>query len=281
MIMDFMGTMVAFDTRLIRTLKAILFQPGKLTLDFVNGKRAPYMPPFRFYVFVSFVMFLLISHLTSESIQENRRGKVGNTLKGETVITDSLAVIQDSILAKVNKELEGKLDSSVVGTGFQFSQAGDLLDQVSKEADSEDNKYLAQGKKIADYPELYTDKVFQFLSWGLFVLMPVFAFFLWMFFRRTRPLFVGHLIFSLNIHSFIFTIAVIVLLLVVCFPGRATHPEGYLFWLVPVYQLIGARKLYKRTWVKSFFKLLLIWVCYSFVLLIVGVIIASLAFFNI
>ena len=59
MIVDFMGTFVSFDTRLVKTLVAILFKPGKLTQDFLDGKRARYMPPFRFYVFASFVMFFI------------------------------------------------------------------------------------------------------------------------------------------------------------------------------------------------------------------------------
>ena len=71
MIADFMGTIITFDTRLIKTLVTILFKPGCLTIDFLAGKRARYMPPFRFYLFISFVMFLLISTVTSNSIKNN------------------------------------------------------------------------------------------------------------------------------------------------------------------------------------------------------------------
>ena len=63
-------------------------------------------------------------------------------------------------------------------------------------------------------------------------------------------------------------------------PDKGMHPEGYLYWLVPFYQVAGARALYKRTWVKSFFKMLLVWIMYSFVWIVGAIFIATLAFID-
>jgi hypothetical protein len=49
-----------FEGKFFRNIVTLLFQPGRLTADFNAGKRAAQMPPFRLYVFVSFIFFLLI-----------------------------------------------------------------------------------------------------------------------------------------------------------------------------------------------------------------------------
>ena len=49
------------DSRLWRTLHLLWFKPGKLTQEFVSGRRAAYLPPFRLYLILSIVFFLLAS----------------------------------------------------------------------------------------------------------------------------------------------------------------------------------------------------------------------------
>ncbi len=75
----------------------------------------------------------------------------------------------------------------------------------------------------------------------------------------------NNLIFSLNIHSFIFTITSIIVALALIFPDHNTQWVGYLYLLTPIYQLIGAKKLYQHRWINTFFKLTLVWFLYGFV----------------
>src|SRR5580765_7609777 len=49
------------DSRLWRTLGALLFRPGKLTAEFLAGRRARYLPPVRLYLVVSVAFFLVAS----------------------------------------------------------------------------------------------------------------------------------------------------------------------------------------------------------------------------
>jgi hypothetical protein len=52
------------DSRLWKTLAALLFRPGLLTREFLDGRRVRYLPPVRLYLVVS-VIFFLISGLQS------------------------------------------------------------------------------------------------------------------------------------------------------------------------------------------------------------------------
>src|ERR1700709_1429206 len=54
---EFLESIFHIDTKFWHTFKAIFTSPGKITSDFVAGKRASYMPPARLYIFTSFVFF--------------------------------------------------------------------------------------------------------------------------------------------------------------------------------------------------------------------------------
>jgi hypothetical protein len=49
------------DSRLWRTLWALLFKPGFLTRQFLDGRRASYLPPVRLYLVLSVVFFIWFS----------------------------------------------------------------------------------------------------------------------------------------------------------------------------------------------------------------------------
>lgn len=52
-----------FDTKFYNTTKSIFSQPGKITKDFLEGRRARYVPPIRLYFLVSFVFFIAFDEL--------------------------------------------------------------------------------------------------------------------------------------------------------------------------------------------------------------------------
>lgn len=50
---DFFGTFFKLDSKLLRTLKRVMFQPGQATVDFGKGRRVPYSGPAKVYIIVS------------------------------------------------------------------------------------------------------------------------------------------------------------------------------------------------------------------------------------
>jgi len=57
---DAFGDIFELDSRLWRTLVPLLTKPGRLTRDYLEGKRARFMPPFRTYIVLS-LLFLFIA----------------------------------------------------------------------------------------------------------------------------------------------------------------------------------------------------------------------------
>ncbi|HEY1961843.1 MAG TPA: DUF3667 domain-containing protein [Rhizomicrobium sp.] len=57
---DLFEDIASFDSRILRTAKALLFQPGELSLAFHEGRTRRYVPAFRLYFFVSLIFFLIL-----------------------------------------------------------------------------------------------------------------------------------------------------------------------------------------------------------------------------
>lgn len=57
---DAFGDLFELDSRLWQTLVPLLAQPGRLTRDYLQGRRARFMPPFRTYLVLS-IIFLFIA----------------------------------------------------------------------------------------------------------------------------------------------------------------------------------------------------------------------------
>jgi hypothetical protein len=61
LVKDVIGDLLDADSRVWRTLWPLAFRPGLLTEDFLRGRRARYTPPFRMYLVLSLVFFVLAS----------------------------------------------------------------------------------------------------------------------------------------------------------------------------------------------------------------------------
>lgn len=70
-------TVTHADSRLWQTLVPLLVRPGHLTREFLRGRRARYLPPFRLYLVVSLSFFLLIAALSGNDGGLVRTGELG------------------------------------------------------------------------------------------------------------------------------------------------------------------------------------------------------------
>lgn len=80
--LEALETIFHFEGKFFRNMGTLLFRPGRLTADFNTGRRAAQMPPFRLYIFVSFLFFLIIflGKDNSEAIDLSAEKKPGGSL---------------------------------------------------------------------------------------------------------------------------------------------------------------------------------------------------------
>ncbi len=93
----------SWDTKFWRTLFPLLIAPGKVSRDYIEGKRARYTNPFRFYITTSIIFFLLLgARKTQKRYNEfnSRNNTVINSIASDEIDRDSL---QSTIYKELDK----------------------------------------------------------------------------------------------------------------------------------------------------------------------------------
>ncbi|BBE19341.1 hypothetical protein AQPE_3526 [Aquipluma nitroreducens] len=130
-----------FDTKLWNTIKTTFAHPGKITRDYLEGKRARYVPPVKFYIFISFIFFLLLGKLSDHAIDERKNPQDWNL-----TISKSMSISLNELLGE--KKLYYSKDSNDVRLiEFDFTSKDSLqryLVQLKSAPDSVINKLLVE-----------------------------------------------------------------------------------------------------------------------------------------
>ncbi len=61
MTQEWMEDLFEFDVRIFRTLPTFFFKPGRLTKEYVQGRRVRYVRPLRLYLVASFILFTVLA----------------------------------------------------------------------------------------------------------------------------------------------------------------------------------------------------------------------------
>lgn len=154
---EFLGSIITYDSRFRYTLKDLLFKPGVITRNYVNGQRLKYANPFRFFLSVSIIYFILQGLISTfsnnnsffnevninngSSVKNNgggndfRFGDFGIDTTGFDVTRKKNIKLLDSVLKKNNVDLkETNLDSIIEAEEINIDDAevDTLLKKINK-----------------------------------------------------------------------------------------------------------------------------------------------------
>jgi Protein of unknown function (DUF3667) len=207
-----------WDGRLARTVRTLLRRPGALTVETMEGRRARYVSPVRLYLIASLIYFLCAAAVPNlRSIQPVR-------LPGS-----------DSDVIRMN------------GSGQLIGLSGEERAEALKNLERAPWWAQAVMRPILLDPEGFRLGYVQTLPRVLFVLVPVFAAIVALFYRRRR--FPQHLVFAVHLHAVIFIVLTIREL------SQLTRSPVVLdiFELgatvaIIAYSLIAFRRVYRERW---------------------------------
>ena len=244
-----------FDSKFFRTILPLLFNPGWLTLEYMKGRRKSYVEPFKLFLVISVIYFLLLP-FSKESEPEKISPKRSN----------SNLTLKDN-----NKSPLEKTKFSL--NGIQLGKKG--RDSIRKEIDTiglqgyvdkhfgkkslATRIFIKQVLKIAiTTGQSFTTILEHTASKLIFLFIPVLAALLKLFYIRRKRLFFEHLIFSLHLHSFIFLIFILNLLIELIFPINMF----IIVMIILVYGFFALKKYYGQGFGKTLAKMLLISLSY-------------------
>ncbi|MDR6159771.1 rubrerythrin [Chryseobacterium sp. SLBN-27] len=227
-----------YDGQFWKTIKYLLVRPGKLTKEYLAGKRQSYVAPVKLYIFISFITFFLPSLLSSsEEEQEKNNVYTLNTTEREKASKERVAKILDSI----NKENKNMLIPKSAINDLKVTEVNGNDIETDALGETKDGKLMILGaKNMKQFDSLYakraddrssfdfmrpiakkifhlqeqglnkqqifakfTDTVVHTLPKALFIYLPIFAFFLWLFHNKKKWWFFDNGIFTLHYFSFL------------------------------------------------------------------------------
>jgi Protein of unknown function (DUF3667) len=95
-----------FDTKFYNTMRSIFLSPGKITKDFLEGRRGRYVPPVRLYFLISFVFFLGLGSAVDLALEN------GSKFLGDFISSGFITIDTDDKTDKPKKELKKNLEKA-------------------------------------------------------------------------------------------------------------------------------------------------------------------------
>jgi len=216
---DGLGDLFALDSRILRTLRPLFAHPGFLTTEWTRGRRAPYVPPLRLYLFVAALFFLTLS-------------------------------VTDVVIVRVSVTEREVAAADVTSP----SDGPDVhLDRPTADF-SEDGPVGVFGRRLAtawqEDPAALQDDVIDRLGTLSIGLPPLLGLLLAVAYRRRRRFLVEHMVFSFHVHTFAFIVIAAASIL----PAVARERGGsaVAFVVLLAYLFVALRRVYGgRRWVTA------------------------------
>ncbi|MCH8619257.1 DUF3667 domain-containing protein [Undibacterium sp. TS12] len=267
-----------FETKAWRTIPALIFRPGKLTRDYIEGQRTRYVSPLALFLFLIFLMFFVFSftgndpfnsisdHPTtkvgiSKALQENREKLAALQIeRGKLLPEDSKAENLDDDINDLKTEiqtLETVLahvdDKNNVPTSTKTDEDNTGVNTLTKKLDqklsekSAISSYPAIEKKVRHAlktPELTLYKIKSNSSKFAFLLMPISLPFLWLLFifKRKYGMF-DHAVFSL--YSLCFMSLLLMSSAILNYSGFTATAALMVVFMAPLHMFMQLRSAYQ------------------------------------
>lgn len=206
---EWLGSVFGFDGRVWRTLALLLRRPGRLSHEYLQGRRASYVSPLRLYFFISLAAFLILTATDTPLMNASDGGIDGSGISLNVEGTD----LEDKLTAV--RELQPEPDSA---TPSEFSPAPEDLDSPAEAAEAapeeETGGFETAAEKVAEKAietavndnEKLSKEFARNLPKAVFFLVPFYALLLKLFFRRRYRSFLQHLVVSLHLHATAFVL---------------------------------------------------------------------------
>jgi hypothetical protein len=276
------------DSRLWRTLIALLFRPGFLTREFLAGRRARYLPPVRLYLVVS-VIFFIIAGLQSrisnpQVIFVTKNGKSFQYHVVPAPTAASLRAVAHTPAGGASGPVTGLAALAQTPAGRQrlCEQSGTYIEQHGG--------WLARwGPRVARSClatvaegglERLNQAVEHNLERAMFLLLPLLALAMKPLYLEPPRHYVEHLLFFVHNHAFLFVVfGVATLLEMITSSGVVLDPiDTAITFYIPIYFYRAMRRVYGQSAALTLSKLAALGVAYLFLGIVMFVATFSFSF---
>jgi len=189
---------IAAEGKLWRTLALLTLQPGRLTVEYLAGRRQRYIVPIRLYLTASFLFFASV-----------QLGGLGARVQ----IASDVPALTQKAAAELDEDRDfGPLKAAELTRAIEAEGFADCVQPGSKCPAWK--RWVAPAfVKLQHDPRQFIERFGErwrhSLSYAMFCLLPIFAALLALAYRNRRMYYGEHLVFALHVHSFWFLLALI------------------------------------------------------------------------
>jgi len=273
---DAFGDLLELDSRLWRTMIPLLNRPGLLTKDYLEGRRARYMPPFRMYLVLSVLFFVIAFFNPRDDLAIFDEPVVEPTV--EIVAEEEVSAEEDQEEDDPKEDEPEFLSDCSIG---EFN-LGDWPEWIKRRMTPE--RLVAVCERVQAIGQAGLQKaVLENIPAALIVLLPLMAFVLKLLYPLSRRYYVEHLLFFVHFHSFMFFILTLQILFT-----RLGEWIGFVETLfsaivmaatlyIPVYMFVAMRHVYGQGRALTFVKYVPLVIAYAvlFILLMLTVLVVT------
>ncbi len=277
------GDLLELDSRLWRTLIPLIVRPGKLTRDYLEGRRARFMPPFRTYLVLSIFFFLIAFFDPREELgilfepetetPEETTGQSAEAPPSADEIRDEVLsqLVEDGVLSAEQARLESAADAAGAEAedddrGFRVSingqeatgnsdcaniEVGNMPEWMATRLTPERLTAVCE-RVLADEGQTFLGKLLDNVPAGLFILLPLMALILKLLYPLSKRYYVEHLLFVVHFHAFVFLILSLQILFsrltsLISVPEALSEATIFAVSLyIPVYFYKAMRRVYEQ-----------------------------------
>ncbi len=145
--------MFALDGRLWRTLPGLIFRPGRITREYIDGRRARYVPPFRLFLLSSVLFYFIVFAVLERQpwMQEFRLDDslMAGFMAGATVEINGARVTlasdeaADAVMQAVGDDDLGPAQREAVQAGLDELRTGEQMSRFLRPDGSIDREALS------------------------------------------------------------------------------------------------------------------------------------------
>ncbi|WP_276498936.1 DUF3667 domain-containing protein [Pontibacter litorisediminis] len=299
-----------FESKFFHSMVPLFTKPGYLTKEYFAGRRAAYLNPVSMYIFISILFFFLFTANTNINKKDiMKENAATETAEERAEAKKELGELKNAISQKaadgtvsptaanysytILDQAEASLDTSTApqNGAVIFTQPTATETEKDKKPEGIDinigseNTWLGSlGHKFREVmdddlsSELFKNKLIGHLPKVMFILLPLFALILKLVHVRSSKLYVEHLIYSIHVHSFLFLLFSILILLGWILPFLDGWLEllGVVITLWYIYR--SMRNIYRSTRWRTVYKFFVLFFAYGVLLTISGlaVVVATL-----
>jgi len=255
------------DSRLWRTLGYLLARPGRLTREFFEGKRVRYLPPFRLYLVISLLFFLVAglpdpnekpeTPATAEEVEDlNKAAKVLEEQLGDNPGAQLAAKAARNEAARQQAAPEadadvpeGDVDFSI-RRGLQENNAFTQFCEEFQKADPKAGRNYAKlselcKKTAKDRGDALLEALVHNIPRAMFLFLPLLALVMKLLYWRPKRFYVEHLLFLVHNHAFVFlALAIMGLLSRIPVVGAHLNLLEFAMWLYMIWYIFRAMRVY-------------------------------------